>query len=227
MDSSFGLFFIIVILAAIGGSYLIFYYFSKAARTRRALRSTERTLVADAIEGTLVKIAGRVKFVGESMEAPLSGRPCAVWEVVIEENRSSGQSSHWKTIISDYEAQHFVVEDESGKALVKPVVPQLALEQDARYRSGTFNDAPPELERFLSSRGHSSTGILGFNKSMRYREGVVEEGEQVAVYGVCRWEHDPAPTTGGAGYRDAPRRLVIESPSESPLLISDAPSVGD
>lgn len=226
MEDSIGFFMMLAIVAVAGASYLLFHYFSKAARTRRALRSTERTLIVDAIEGTLVKISGRVKYAGEPMEAPLSGRTCAVWEVVVEEHRSSGRSSHWRSIISDYEAQHFIIEDESGKALVKPVVPQLALEQDARYRSGTFMDAPPELERFLASRGHASTGVFGFNKSMRYREGVLEEGERVAVYGVCRWELDPDPSTGGVGYRDTPRRLVIESPSESRLLISDDPNVG-
>lgn len=116
----------------------------------------------------------------------------------------------------------FVCEGEH-RALVKTDLAQPILDEDASFSSGFLNDATPELEAFLADRGHSSQGWV-FNKTMRYREGVVEAGETVAVVGVGRWERDPeANARAGAGYRqaDLPTRLVLEAPDDGPLLLSD------
>jgi len=219
--------FVVLGLILFGAIAFVSYYFSKDAKTRRSLAGAERTTIAGAEEGALVKISGELVLRGDPIESPLSQRPCAAWEVRVEERRSSGKSSHWHTIIQDQHAVDFLVEDDSGRALVRAIVPQMALEQDGHFRSGTFEDAPPALEGFLAEHGHTSTGLLGFNKSMRYREGALEAGERVTVLGVCRWEPDPDPAAAGAGgYRKGALRLVVEPPPEGRLLISDDPSVG-
>jgi hypothetical protein len=92
--------------------------------------------------------------------------------------------------------------------------------------SGFLNDASPELEAFLSERGHQSTSFLGMNKTMRYREGALETGEQIAVVGLAHWEDDPeagAIDTGGGGFRDAVRkkRLVLTASEGAALHASD------
>ena len=58
---------------------------------------------------------------------------------------------------------------------------------------------------------------------MRLAGGVV-----VCAVGVGRWERDPEEqATAGAGYREAqmPKRLVLSSPDDGPLLLSDEPSM--
>jgi hypothetical protein len=42
----------------------------------------------------------------------------------------------------------------------------------------------------------------------RVREGVIRGGDEVAVVGTARWEIDQ--TGAGGGYREAPKRLVLE-----------------
>ena len=67
--------------------------------------------------------------------------------------------------------------------------------------------------------------LAGFNRTLRYREAVFEEGEEVAVLGRARWEMDPDPKAEGSGYRGGAKRLVIEAPeTEGPLLASDDPN---
>ncbi len=59
--------------------------------------------------------------------------------------------------------------------------------------------------------GKTSTGLWGFNKAIRYNEGVIEAGEKVAVFGRGRWIKDS----------NGKRQLVINKPAESMVLISD------
>ena len=213
---------IVIALVAFGGFAFLRYYFSKDARTRRALAAKERVPIAEVPEGGTVKIAGRISCIGTPLEAPLSGRECACWEVVVQERVKRGKSSHWREIIREQGTQAFIVEDDTARALGEADgFPQMALEQDGHFSSGTFNDATPELERFLNEYGHQSTGLFGFNRTFRYREGVLEEGEEVAVFGKARWEADPDGITRG-GYRDSPRRVVLSDPDEGRMLLSDS-----
>ena len=77
----------------------------------------------------------------------------------------------------------FVLDDGTGPAIVEVEDAQISVVMDARFRSGAFNDATPQLESFLAKHGWKSTGLFGFNKSLRYAEGVLEEGESVTVFG--------------------------------------------
>ena len=49
--------------------------------------------------------------------------------------------------------------------------------------------------------------------SMSASEGVLEEGDVVAVYGVGEWDRNPARGRAAnfAGYREAPRRLIMRA----------------
>ncbi len=209
------------------GVLLVKFYFSKEARTKRALSNTERQAIGDAPEGTRIKVAGTLRFSGDPIYAPLSGRPCAAWQVVIQEYRSHGKGGSYHTIVDDHQMVDFILEDGSGRAIVRASYGQLALAKDARFSSGTFDDAPPELERFLADRGKSSVGMLGFNKKMKYREGILEQGETVSVVGSGQWEPDPDPDAAsrGGGYRSAAQRLLVTATAEGELLVSDDPSV--
>lgn len=204
------------------------WWFSAEQRARRAMRSAAPRRIEDVLEGEIARVIGRAEpHSAGVLRAPLSGRACLCWRVVVEEYRRSGKSGRYHTIVDEHEARDFLVRDESGKALVKAHFVQPLLQRDQQLSSGFLNDATPELEAFLSERGLKSTGWV-FNKSMRYFEGVLEPGEPVAVVGVGRWERDPEePARAGAGYRDAqaPKRLVVESPASGPILLSDEPEL--
>ncbi len=219
--------FYVIILAVAGLIAFLFWWFSADQKARRAMRSTPRRTIREVIEGERARIVGRA-HVATPVRAPLSGRQCGYWRVVVQEYRSRGRSGSWVTVVDEHEGVDFVVHDDSGKALVKTAHVHAVLEKDAKYGSGMFNSPTPELEAFLDSRGISSKGLL-FNKRMRFREGVVEHGELVAVVGVGRWERDPEETArAGDGYRTAemPQRLVVDAMEDgSPLLLSDEASM--
>lgn len=75
-------------------------------------------------------------------------------------------------------------------------------------------------EAFLKKHGK----VGGFTnwKKIIYREGVVEEGEVVAVTGQAVREPDPRGVLQASGYRALPPgRLRMQHTRRAPLLISD------
>jgi len=216
--------FIVVAVAAVVGLIVAGVYFSKNARIKRALRKVKAIPIAQVKDGAAAKVVGKLGCLGVPLRAPLTGRPCAYYEVVVEEHRRRGKHSHWVTVIHERNLVDFLLRDQSGKALVKIATAQVALVMDAHFKSGTFNDAHPALEAYLASHGQKSEGWL-FNRNLRYREGVLEPEESVAVCGQARWEPDPEPDPGMAtGYRESPMRLLLGPAPEIGLLVSDDPT---
>ncbi|MCB9593122.1 MAG: hypothetical protein H6719_10350 [Sandaracinaceae bacterium] len=202
------------------------WYFSDDQRAKRAMRGAPRRVIADVLEGERARVVGEV-HVEAPVASPLSGRLCAYWRVIVEEKISRGKSSYWRTIVDEAGGVDFFLRDDSGKALVRTSHVQAVLDGDARGGSGFLNDPTPELTAFLAARGHDTQGWI-FNKTIRYREGIAEPGETVAVVGRGRWERDPDEAArAGEGYREAvsPKRLVVEAPESGPLLVSDQADV--
>jgi len=212
----------VLIALVVGLIAFLGWWFSDDQRAKRAMRGVPKRSIADVIEGERARIVGAVE-VPEPLTAPLSGRPCAAWRVTVEERRRSGKNSYWKKIVDEHEAVEFFLTDGTGKARVEQVIVKPVLAHDARGGSGFLNDPTPELQAFLADRGHDTQGWV-FNKTIRFREGVAEPGEEVAVVGTGRWERDPdEKARAGSGYREAamPKRLVMQPSEGGSLLLSD------
>ncbi|MEM9490253.1 MAG: hypothetical protein AAGC55_13990, partial [Myxococcota bacterium] len=141
-------------------------YYARDARIKRMINRAPETTTADFDERQMGKLFGTLREVADPLQAPLTGRPCAYYEVIVEQYRSSGKSGSWRTIITEREGRDFVFEDSAGTALIKMGLAEVAVVQDRHFRSGTFNDATPELETFLARHGKSSEGWV-FNKKLR------------------------------------------------------------
>ncbi len=188
-------------------------FFNKDARVKRALRKAPKLSIGDFTDGAEARLVGEVRLL-EELSSPLSKRPCAHYHLKVEQNKRSGNSNRWVKIIEDTRTVDFIIDDGTGRAIVETGQSKVAVVKDSHARSGTFNDASFDLEELLTHYGKTSTGFLGFNKSIRYHEGVIEAGERVAVFGRGRWTKDSS----------GKRQLVINKPAESMVLISDDPS---
>lgn len=217
---------ITIMAVTLGGVAAWHFVLSPRARQRRAIKRAHRVAIRQAGEGQVVKVVGRLRALEpEPLSAPLSGRPCVYHEVIVEQQVSSGKSSHWKTLIQRSEChREFAIDDGTGTIVVPATAATVVLHMDANFRSGVLNDPPPELEAFLARHGESSQGWV-FNKTLRYREGVLEEGEQVAAVGVVRKEATLPGQNSGGGYRDTPYRKLLDLTAEGKLLVSDEPDL--
>lgn len=222
--------FAVIVLAAAAWHAL----FSARARRRQLLRKAKGVRISQARDGQLVKVVGRLHYADgeEPLRAPLSDRFGAFYVVEVEEHKR-GKNERWKEIIREratHQTIWIVGAAEGERALVDLGVADVELVMDARYESGFFNDASPRLESFLAAHGYGSEGWLFnkyLNKALRYREGVLEQGERIAVLGRCVREPDPNPQAGGGerSYREAPTRLRLVPPAQHELLVTDDPQL--
>jgi hypothetical protein len=211
---------VLIVFGVVGVIALAGYYFSRQMVVRRALRAHQQKRISDFLDGDNGKIIGKAVFAGETLYAPLSGRQCSWYHVRVQEYRSSGKSGHWHTVFEESKKGDVVISDGSGYAIVDTRNTKTYLVSDVQYKSGSFNDPTPELENFLKQRNLQSTSWLGFNKSIRYEEGVLENGEMFAVSGQCYWN-----TAAGHKLKiPSPKVLVVTvGDHEKTVFVSDDP----
>jgi hypothetical protein len=179
-----------------------------------------RVPIAHAPAGEVVRIVGRIAARRELLRAPLSGRPCVAWRLVIE----LFGSASWRPCASDDGSSDFEIVDDSGVALVETARFEASIEGDHRVETSSFEPATPELFALLEKHGLSGPDRFGVPRSYRFVEGVLEVGDTIAVFGRARWDRDPdARPSAGGGYREvqAPRLLMIEAPGDGPVRASD------
>lgn len=207
------------IILVIGGIIFISLYFSKKAVIKRKLKKAVGKKISDFISGDIAKVVGTVEYVGETLISPLSGRRCAYYYVLVEQQVSSGKSSHWENVIEEEVAGTFVIRDGRHCAHINSKNVKSVLVEDRQYSSGYGNDATAELERYLNAHGQKSEGTFGWNKNMRYKEGVLEEGELIAAMGRGEWK-----TAEQENLPDIyDRVLSITSTETEPVYLSDDP----
>lgn len=212
---------ILAVSAGLGAGYGLWQLVSTTRRVRARLLGTPIVEVARAPHEEDVRIVGEVEPGESVLTAPITGRPCVLWHVSVLEQ----QGRSMRTVLDRTEYVDFAVRDGSGRALVRPMLVTHLLVRDGQDKSTVFSEASPHIQAFLHENGVSTRGLV-LNKSMRFFEAVVEIGESVTVLGRARWEHDPdAAVTPGDGYREVhqPKRLILQTPPDEPMLISDEP----
>lgn len=204
-----------LVTAIVGGAV---WWLSPSQRVKRALRALRPMPLRDVREG-LVKVRGRVVPL-EALTAPFSGRPCAYFEAIIEEKY--GKES-WRTLVREVQQRDFLIEDDTGRARVEMAAVRAAVTREPHWRTASVDDPGPVLDELLARHGHVRKESVS-PRPLRYREGALEAGEEVAVLGWADREIDPDPAAAAAGYRDAPLRVVLRSHGPHGLQVSDDPS---
>ncbi|SEM07110.1 hypothetical protein SAMN04487910_4048 [Aquimarina amphilecti] len=171
-------------------------------------------------ENEYIKIKGKALSIAKPLISPIGKRECLYYKIQIEEKRSNGKSSSWRTIINEEKFQDFILESEGNKAIINTEISKknkiTYLNQDIEYTSGTWKDAPVFLEKLLQSHGRESTGFLGFNKSIRYKEGAIEIGEKITILGIGKWKESDHNFD-----RYSSKTLYVSGDSERKLIITD------
>lgn len=214
----------LIVLAVVAGVAVVAasLVWNEKAKIRRELRGAPRVDIGELREGRTGRVVGRVGE-GETLRAPFTSRSCVFYEATVEEYRSSGKTGSWRQVVREAVGVPFVLDDGTGRAIIDPSGARVAVDLDMTTRSGTFDDATPVEEEFLTRHGLRSTGWV-FNKSLRYREGVIEVGETIAVMGQGVREPDPDAVGKVGGYRSGPpTRLRLGGSARHPILLSDAP----
>lgn len=223
--------FIIITLAVAAAGALIAVAVKHFNR-RRAYSQTPLSTVKEMEEGR-VKLEGQAVAFGEPIQSPMSGAPCVYYKFLVEEKRqvrdgdivtrdrhgrrrSSGTATTrdvWDTVIDDTRYTECGIKDSTGTASLDmhDADPHLSTK---KLNTGLLSGCPAEVQRRLEERyGRSTKGVM-FSKSMRFRESVILEGDQILVVGYAKKSPKQRPVIG----RDPKLPLLISDRSEAATL---------
>lgn len=153
---------------------------SADARACRRLRKLPVTAIADAPPGVQVRLQGVVQRHEAELSSTLTRQACVYYAAKLDEK--SGDS--WRERVNDSKGVDFVLRDASGEAPVRVEGARWIVRIDHHSSSGSFDPADESQLEFLRRHDRSATNVLGFNRTLRYRERVLEIGCWVSVFAV-------------------------------------------
>lgn len=210
---------IAIFLAALVTGAVVTYFSEERQFKRRLFELPISASIARTPENEDVRVSGTLAYIeGQPLlTAPISGRACVAWRVIVEVKKNVGKSSYWDKLVDESDATDFALEDGSGRAIVDGRALSLSLDFDASDKSNMFAEGSPRLMDFLRERGIETHGLL-LKRALRAREGALERGERATVGGIGVFLNDPKTQ---AGYRGSAKLLKITALSTGELLATD------
>lgn len=203
-------FYIVIILCLIVEIIAIVLYY-KYSKRFHLIFNTETSRITTLKKG-FYEIKGKVTFLEKKLISPLAQVPCVYYKFKVEEQRGNGKNSHWHTVIKDEKYIRFGIQDPSGIAYIEPAGAKLLLVKDDKGSTGLFKKATDELKTAMKQYGKTTEGWI-FDKTLRYEETFLSEGDDLIVLGeVSQMEgYYPVIKTGNHPY-------LISDKSEESLL---------
>lgn len=177
-----------IIFAIIVGIVIFcIYYFSAKNRIKRKLKNAPHKPLSNFKNKEIAKVQGTIVAVDTPLRAPLSHRQCVAYSIEVDETKYNGNNSYRETIIKDSMTSKYLIKDGDKYAIINAKSIKSHIILDKNYSSGFLNDATTTLEDYLNEKGHKSEGFLKMNKSLEYKEGILEIGEKVTAFGKGVW----------------------------------------
>ncbi|WCO01856.1 GIDE domain-containing protein [Psychroserpens ponticola] len=216
---------IAIVLTVFGIIVFCSYYFSKKNVIIRTLAKIPNKPASSLKTNELSKVTGKALHVKEPLTAPFSIRKCVFYQIIIEQKVSTGKSSSWKTLIKEERFQEFFVQTKTEFVIIKPQEHpknySCHLVKDKDQSSGAFNDPTPQFESLLKRYNIDPQTFFGFNKRLRYKEGIIAIGEEITVAGIAKWKtlSEPIPEYPYS------KIATLESTDKQKIIITDLPEV--
>jgi hypothetical protein len=168
--------------------------------------------IAGLPDGERGRLVGTARGLHGTLIAPLSGRPCLYYVVLVKSIEPSGA----RDLFTERKGIAFALEDTSGSAIIDPARASAILAFDHRDEV-YLPDLPSPAQRALLLRnGHSPDR----SDQLRFVEAVLSIGERTTVVGTGFRRPDIA-SPMELDYRSAPPpRLQLAASDATPLFIS-------
>jgi hypothetical protein len=158
-----------------------FYFHQKKRLIQDTPKSKIRSLAMGLVEiyGYVVPIEGRI------LQSPFTEKPCVYYRYTIEEYRSTGKSANWFIIQEKELRDLFYLKDDTGMVLIDPIDATIETKRTYESTSGFRDDPPDSVQRYLAANNVAFKGMLGFNKTLRFREHTVVPEEGLYIMGTA------------------------------------------
>jgi hypothetical protein len=202
--------FFFIFACTIGMMILAVYsysYFWGRKKFIRTYKEIGRKRLDKCKDNELVRVQGEVFLLGEPLIAPLSNKKCAAYETKVLKKEDvttlNGSEGHvgsntiWQTIKIVKESRDFLIQGEESIGLIRVNGGKLKICLDITHdqssykkdRGGFLTEEENTIrQRTLKQMGLPYKSFVGaYSRDIKFEEGVLEQGKQVAVRGVGKW----------------------------------------
>jgi hypothetical protein len=200
-----------LIAAGLGGGFIgLLVSYKEIGKVFRVL-GTGRSEIGALMVDEQVEVVGNAD--GDSvLQSPIRKQACVLWQIQVDELRSSGKNSRWVTVYNNRSTTPFDVYDASGRVRVQPgAQTELWLNTDQQQTSGLFSALDEQTQSVLNELNITTKGLLNMNKRMRVYECYIEKGDQVFLLGRVSLQN-------GVKTLDGNVPLIVSDRSELALL---------
>lgn len=170
---------------------------ANAFSTARLLGTTGPTPMAE-LTAMLQEVRGTV--IGEeSRTAPVSGRSCVFWRLLVEQQRRT----RWEAVLDQRDGAQIWLDDGTGRVRIDPREAESVATSTGRVRTGVFATGSPEWADLVGRVGTPENAPTA--PFLRWREEIFEVGDTLTAVGRA------AETEGGWEL----------GPDEGQLILSD------
>jgi hypothetical protein len=195
----FWLLVIVSVIACLGG----FWWWFRNIKRVRLIEDTPTSKCRSAAQG-YVELVGIQKLMpGDPIKAPLTGKTCTWWYYSIEERRRSGgrnSSSKWVTVESETSGSLFLIEDETGKAIINPDGAHVIPSATDSWRGSSRRPSGPAGSSLFGGRyrytekrmhDHDALYAIGFFQSQSRQYTAFDRQNETGAL-LREWKKDPA-----------------------------------
>ncbi len=149
---------------------------------------------------------------GAALIAPLSGRPCVLWHIEVDEFRKGQNQSRWIALYHQTSGEHITVS--SGALLAHVHITDTRLFLCDNLHQGRFAPLSAALRVRLQQLGMPTEGALGPGRRLRAVERLIAPGQQVFAQGEVE-------QIGGVPYLIGSRAAPLILTDQSERLLSE------
>ena len=175
---------LILILTIVGAATLLVggALAANAFATARLLGATGPTPMAE-VTAMLQEVRGTV-VADERKSAPLSGRSCVYWRLMVEEQRRT----RWESVIEERDGVPIALDDGTGRVRLDPRAAEPVVTAAGHVRTGIFAYPSPEWTELVARLGVTSRAPS--TAFLRWREEVLDAGDTLTAIGDAQQDAD-------------------------------------
>lgn len=205
-----------------------------ATRRRRAVAHSEQhaqalakrgrelhvTRIRDVLEGTVVRITGKVRLIDGWVVAPISRRACAYWRLRISllEDSAARKGAVWRSVAERSGSCPFVLASGAEQCLVDPKLAAVQLKEGTRFSQYPGRWLPARHRAALAAAGISVERVQ--RAQVRFEESVLAFDAPSAIVGTGALVQR-APKGAETPYREGLETWMQFDRSNGDLFISD------
>jgi len=182
------------------------------------IRRVRRRTIAQLEDNMRARVTGTVRLLRDvALPGALTGRSCVFYRAEVCGPGSTRELSRRKTLIVEELGLLFVIEDETGRAIIDPTDARIDLLPDVWSTTETWRRPTPRTDALLARHGFTQYSAH-WRSCLWCGESVIRAGDRVTVVGLSVREDDP--TTGMYREGGAAIRVRIGGSPGQPLWMT-------